>query len=357
MSSRRRLALVALFVFVSARGWATTRGPDAGNYTATDSTVYSFVDVSGPGGGASVLSGIDDGTAALTLPFTFHFYGQPYGMVCVSANGAIYFIASAAACDGFNDFANTDLTSTAPPIDGPGLFPFWTDLTFQHPGAGAVVYHTLGVAGGRRFILQWQNAYPQGSPNPVSFQVILSEGSNRILFQYRTVALGEGNPASNGGQATIGIRNAAALTNNQQLAWSFGAPVIGDSTALLFSGDSVGPVITAPATPSTLWPPNGRMVPVTVTGTMTDAGSGLDAASARFAVIDELGEVQPSGGITVDANGTYSFTVSLLASKQKKNKQEKEKESRTYTIEVTAKDVAGNTGKASAIVTVPHDNR
>ena len=70
--------------------WAATKGPDAGGYTATDSTVHGFVDVSATG--ASVLSGTDDGTAVLILPFAFQFYGRSYTMVCASTNGALYFI-------------------------------------------------------------------------------------------------------------------------------------------------------------------------------------------------------------------------------------------------------------------------
>jgi hypothetical protein len=56
-----------------------------------------------------------------------------------------------------------------------------------------------------------------GSLNPVTFQIILHEGSNRILFQYQNVNLGDVNPTSNGGRATIGIRNTGALTNQQQI--------------------------------------------------------------------------------------------------------------------------------------------
>src|SRR5579872_6807198 len=101
-----RLAMLGfLLAFASNFGWSTNRGPDSGSYTATDSTVYSFVDISGAAGGASVLAGTDDGTAVLNLPFPFQFYGQTYTMACVGSNGALYFITSAAACGGFNDFA------------------------------------------------------------------------------------------------------------------------------------------------------------------------------------------------------------------------------------------------------------
>ena len=79
----------AIFLTVLASAcWATTSRADTGGYTGTDSAVYSFVDVSSSG--ASVLAGVDDGTAPLTIPYSFEFYGQAYTMVCVSSNGAMY---------------------------------------------------------------------------------------------------------------------------------------------------------------------------------------------------------------------------------------------------------------------------
>jgi len=229
------IAVVVIAGVAGAVVMATTNGPDAGGYTGTDATVYSFVDISGGAGGASVLGGTDDGTVALTLPFAFRFYGQPYTLVCVSTNGALYFVTSDSACSTVLDFANTDLSSVAPPGDLPSILPLWSDLTFQVVGAGAVFYQTIGTTGNRRFVVQWNNAYPQGSPDPVTFQVVLSESNNAVLFQYKTVGLGPGNPANNGGQATIGLHNTGAPANLQQIAWSYRVPVVGDSTALSFS--------------------------------------------------------------------------------------------------------------------------
>jgi hypothetical protein len=230
-----RAVLVALVISGGAVAWAATKGPDGGGYTATDATTYSFVDISGAGGGTSILSGQDDGTTVLALPFPFRFYGKLYNLLCVSSNGALYFVTANAACDGLLDFANTDLSAVAPPNDPAAVLPFWSDLTFEVPGAGSVYYQTVGTVGSRKMIVQWNNAYPQSSRNPVTFQALLSEGTNSIVFQYKTVGLGPGNPASNGGQATIGVRNAGALANQQQIAWSFAAPVVSDSTALLFT--------------------------------------------------------------------------------------------------------------------------
>ena len=116
--------------------------------------------------------------------------------------------------------------------------------------------------------------------------------------------------------------------------------------------DTVPPVITVAPTPKLLWPPNGAMVPVTISGTVTDTESGVDAHSLTFAVRDGYGEVQPAGAITLGANGTFSFTVSLQAARQGSDR-----DGQRYTVVVRAKDNAGNQGSSSAVVTVPHDRR
>jgi len=349
LTTVRLTALAAMLVVSPPSGWAAGKGPDAGGYTATDQVVYSFVDIAGTGG-ASVLAGVDDETALLTLGFPFNFYGEVYAAVCVSSNGAVYFLNEPALCASLNDFVHLDLTGTRLPFDLPGLFPLWSDLTFQAPGAGSVLYQTMGAVGSRRFVLQWNNAYPQGSQNPGTFQVVLSEGTNGILFQYRTANLGQGNPASQGAQATIGIRNAGGLDNGQQLQWSFDAPVLGDSSALSFSRAVAAPVITARAKPSRLWPPNNRPVAVTVSGTVTLGGAAVGISSAAYSVIDEYGQTQPSGAVTVAPDGSYSVTLTLTDSRRGNDRN-----GRTYTIVITVVDTAGNTATGSAVVLVPHD--
>ena len=113
--------------------------------------------------------------------------------------------------------------------------------------------------------------------------------------------------------------------------------------------DTTAPSVTATAA-GVLWPPNGKLVPVTVSGTMSDAGSGLNAASATFTVVDEYGVVQPSGSVTVAPDGSYSFSVPLESSRKGTDK-----DGRTYTITVSVADNNGNVGTATTTVTVAHD--
>ena len=110
------------------------------------------------------------------------------------------------------------------------------------------------------------------------------------------------------------------------------------------------PVITITATPDTLWPPNGKMVSVTLTGTITDADSDVDPSAATYTVMDDYKLVQPQGSFIPAANGSYAFTVYLQASRNGSDK-----DGRQYTITVRAEDLAGNEGSAATSVIVPHN--
>jgi hypothetical protein len=114
--------------------------------------------------------------------------------------------------------------------------------------------------------------------------------------------------------------------------------------------DTTPPTITLSSTPKALWPVDGKMVPVAISGTITDTGSGVNPNSAAYAVQDEYARVQPKGAITLGAGGNYSFTVFLQASRLGTDL-----DGRRYTIAVGAKDNAGNAASKSVAVIVPHD--
>jgi hypothetical protein len=92
------------------------------------------------------------------------------------------------------------------------------------------------------------------------------------------------------------------------------------------------------------------MVPVTISGTITDAGSGVNANSAAYSVKDEYNEVQPSGAIMLGPSGNYSMSILLQASRLGTDT-----DGRRYTVTVRASDHAGNSGSKMTVVNVPHD--
>jgi hypothetical protein len=57
------------------------------------------------------------------------------------------------------------------------------------------------------------------------------------------------------------------------------------------------PAISIAANPEMLWPPNGKMVPVTISGAIKDGGAGVNPSTVTYAVTDEYGRVQPSGTV------------------------------------------------------------
>jgi hypothetical protein len=106
--------------------------------------------------------------------------------------------------------------------------------------------------------------------------------------------------------------------------------------------------VTVSVSPSILWPPNGVLVPVTVSGSASDAGSGVSTVEWR--VIDEYGQHQPSGSIMVPGGGPFSFQVPLLA-----DRRGNDKDGRHYRIEVVAVDRFGNRLVAAPLVVNVHD--
>jgi hypothetical protein len=112
--------------------------------------------------------------------------------------------------------------------------------------------------------------------------------------------------------------------------------------------DGTAPTIMAAGSMQLLRTQKGYTALTTVTGTIDDSLSGIDLASATYSVADEYKLVQPSGPVTWQANGSYSFTLALDASRNNNDK-----DGRTYQITVQARDLAGNIGSGTAVVTVP----
>ena len=104
--------------------------------------------------------------------------------------------------------------------------------------------------------------------------------------------------------------------------------------------DRAEPHVSISANPSVIWSPNGKMVPVTISGEASDGLS--DVWETQFTVTDEYGRVQPQ----IHAFGDV---IQLEA-----RRYGSDNDGRTYTISVMTTDQAGNTATASTTVLVPH---
>lgn len=103
------------------------------------------------------------------------------------------------------------------------------------------------------------------------------------------------------------------------------------------------------ANPSVLWPPNHKMVPVTVSVSASD-----DCDAVPIRKITSVSSNEPENGLgdgdkAPDWKITGDLTVNLRAERSGKGS------GRVYTITVTCTDDAENTSTGTTSVTVPHD--
>jgi hypothetical protein len=128
------------------------------------------------------------------------------------------------------------------------------------------------------------------------------------------------------------------------------APGGGLSNPLPVIVDGTPPQITATPNPALLdktGNPN-VLVSVTVSGSITDALSGVDPATAKFSVDDEYDAVEPSGTITLNADETFSFVVRLSPTRKAKDT-----DGRVYSIKIECADKLGFVGTRTIQVVAP----
>jgi len=195
--------------------WALPTGPDAYGYTALESVdaggpTFDWIEIApaagGPGVSVSELTGQDDRSSLLPLPFTFQYYGLDYSEITICTNG--WLALGDALSD--SDWSN----SAIPDADGPPgmLAPFWEDMNLET--GGEIAFYNDAVNG--TFIVEFYRV-PQWSPSSAleTFEVILHDpatyptatGDGQILFQWLEV--------SDPTEATFGIENQAEAVGLQ----------------------------------------------------------------------------------------------------------------------------------------------
>ena len=234
----KRIAPMAAVLINAALAQAGQIGPDSFGYVARD-VPYSFTNIAATG--TSILWPFDNAFGFANIGFTFDFYGAAYTTALVYTNGVVTFFLPIA------NPINQDLTG-ALPIDVPTFAPLWDDYYLGNTPpmgggdpAARIYYQTVGAAGSREFIVQWNNVKPVAfsvETDRVTFQMRLFEGSNNILFSYldtdTSLPDSSTSGASNGRSATVGIRDVSGNTNGRNLQWSFNQKVIASESSILF---------------------------------------------------------------------------------------------------------------------------
>jgi hypothetical protein len=129
--------------------------------------------------------------------------------------------------------------------------------------------------------------------------------------------------------------------------WDFNKNVLQNIWGPLEIADKIPPTLTVKLTPSKLWPPNEKMVPITATITVKDD---YDPQPEINLVSITANEPLDKDDIKVGKLFTDIRQFQLKAEREGKNKA-----GRIYTVTYLAIDASGNQTMASATVTVPHD--
>src|SRR5262249_30537029 len=112
--------------------------------------------------------------------------------------------------------------------------------------------------------------------------------------------------------------------------------------------DRTPPVLTCAATPSLVWPPNGQMVPVSISVDVADALSGAAGFSLlSYTVNDPDAGPNAATGFSVGAASSSGLVEALRRGNG---------DARVYTFTYRGLDVAGVAGSCTATVVVPHDS-
>jgi len=174
--------------------WAGTLPP-----ADTAAPVFGWIAITGQ---SPLLLGDDSCVASLDLGFEFEFYGRRYSTISVNSNGQVLFGSCSQA------YRNAAIPS---PDDPNGFVaPFWDDLI---PGNGGVYMATFGTAPNRYAVIEWRDVSVYGQSESQTFEVILYEGSNRVVCQYLDVNGARGM----GSSATVGIENQDGKEGTQYL--------------------------------------------------------------------------------------------------------------------------------------------
>jgi subtilisin-like proprotein convertase family protein len=123
-----------------------------------------------------------------------------------------------------------------------------------------------------------------------------------------------------------------------------------NSWALVFNDTDTPSVSITDVSQTLLWPPTNKLVPVVVSGTVSDS---VGIFSAWIEVDDEYDQLDGTIPVSLDADGNFSQELSLAAFRKGCDRN-----GRAYSITLHAVDFAGNEAVSDPVtVLVPHDQR
>jgi hypothetical protein len=185
---------------------------------------YNYVTITGTN-----LNLGDDSVAQITSPFAIPFGAGSFTQLQVGSNGTISFT------DAYSPYFNSIIPGNLP-VPVTLVAPFWQDL---YPVAGSaqnVYWDVVGTAPNRQLVVEWRNVRSfichDDASAVVTFEVIFSESSGNVLFEYADTTFGDNCSFEDAGaEATVGIQVSPSVGT----MWTVNDPVIVSGSALLWT--------------------------------------------------------------------------------------------------------------------------
>ncbi len=181
---------------------------------------FRWIDITGTGTDTGI--NCDDCGVTVPIGFTFDFFGTKHKEISISSNGFLTFSD--------NDWQWWNWCIPDPDNVPDSIYVFWDDL-YSDCCDSYIWYDTRDIGGRKAFIVEWSLNHFCCSCTPyfLTFEAILFEDSNNILFQYLSMT---GGNYADGRDATVGLEN---QDNSAGFQYSCDSPAIHDSLAILFT--------------------------------------------------------------------------------------------------------------------------
>lgn len=207
------------------------------NYTVGE-TAYNYRNVAG-----TSLNLGDDAVGIVNAPFPVHYGGATFNKLYVSSNGTLSFT------NAFDDFIperipvgywqQVPINPPPPLIYQPVatlVAPWWQDLAPVPNSNNNVFWDLVGTAPNRELVIEWRDVpgfeCARELTSTVKFQVVLSESSDNITFNYTDAHFGG---ACADGDFGAGAEIGMQVSQTAGSEWSSGGQTLNDGFALLWS--------------------------------------------------------------------------------------------------------------------------
>lgn len=289
--------------------------------------------------GPGQVGGNDGYTPNVPLGFNFSFFGNSYDKVNVFANGLVTFgpTDSAEIARAFGWYKADLIPFTASPNNLIALA--WSDWSPSRAGLDAIRYETRGSAPNRRFVLQYTSVPEFGTFNLMTVQLVLTEGSNRVVISTTTMTTSR-NLVTQGIENVDGMEAAYdSIQHPILLSWHnrvrFFVKITND--AVRFTPNQP-PVVTVPADISTFTDPAPSAAKLSLASLAESLMPGMCTAT-----------VNPGTATAVDEEGDE---VTMTVARSDALALDKPYPKGVTTITWTATDAGGKAKSAVQTVTV-----